>query len=524
MGYSGDTYQIPCNSGGLTHNANVDMINPTDMIPPSRNLDLDEQGQRKRGGTSRRSDSDYNAAISGTPGIMGIYNFRLYDGTAFVIVATNDGKVYRAHDTTIKASGMSTLKYFDFETFANELYIVDGNNTPEKWTGTGNTSTLTDIPADWTGVNHPQWIVKHGRGNSERLWAGGVASQPQRIYASVDGDGDDFSDANVTTLDIETGDGFGIIGGYEWGDRLFAVGKVKHYIIDDLDVTTANWGYDAAQWEGGVCNFRCIVKTPNDIVCMMEDGEIYSVLTAVQYGDYKAASLLRPSFMHRWIREFVDLSRFDQFHGVFDPYQRCVRYFVVRKGQTLVNTCLKYYIDRPVREAWMVDDNQDNASGFNASSSAVVRTSAGSWKVYTGDYSGDIWRLNQANRNDNSAAYYAGFRTPNLPFDNARVRKKYKRGWLLTKPEGIWDLSIKWWVDGAIKTTRTISLAGVGGVLGSFTLGTDVLAGEDMIDTEYALGDTGKRIQFEVFNTNVDEDFYVSRILTDHKVLGARPS
>lgn len=519
MAYSGMTISIPCNRGGLTYKANIDSINIFDMIPPTRNIDLDENGRRKRRGTACKQYSDYDDSITGTPQIMGLYNFRLYDGTDFIVVAGKDGRLYSAHSTTIK-TGMSTSNYFAFETFENELYIVDGATVPQIWTGTGNTSNMTDIPTDWSGANQPQWIVKHGRGNLEKLWAGGVAAFPGRIYA---GDGADFSDLNVTTLNIETGDGFGIIGAVEFGERILAFGKRKVYIIDDLDADTTNWGYDAVQWEGGACNFRCIVKTQNDIIAMMEDGEIYSVSAAQTYGDYKSASLLRPSSMHRWVREFVDLSQFDKFHGIFDWYQRCVRFFVVRKGETQVDTCLKYYIDRPVEEAWMVDSNETFNSGFSASVSSSVRTSAGTWDVVTGDYTGDIWKLNQETKSDSGDGYYSGFKTPNLAFENNRVRKNFKRGFIVTKEEGDWTLKVKWWVDGITQVVRESPLSGNGAALGSFVLGVDTLSGEELFDVGYDLGNTGKRIQYEVYNTNADEDFFISQLITDYKLIGAKP-
>jgi len=521
MGYSGQTFNIPCSSGGFSHNPNIDLARAVDMVHPSRNLNLNEFGRRKRGGTSHISDAAYDAAISGIPQIMGVYQFRLRSGTAYLIAAGKDGKVYRAHDTTIKASGMSTTNFFDFETFDNELYIVDGENTPEKWTGSGNTSTLTDIPTDWSG-DGPQWIVKHGRGVSERLWAGGVTTYPHKIYITPNGDGDDFSDANVTTISIETGDGFGIIGAIEYGDRLLAFGKRKMYPIDDISVDTAEWGYEAAQWEGGAANFRLIVKTPNDIIAMMEDGEVYSVTAAETYGDYKAASLTRGSFMHNWIKEYVRLSYINHFHAVYDPVLRAIKIFVVRSGQTTVDTALVYFIDRPPKDGWMIHDNQTATSGYSASCSALVRVGTGDYEVYTGGYAGVLWTLEQADRNDNNAAYYAGFKTPPMAFGNPRTTKKYAKGRVVCQPKGDYNLIIDSWIDGVQQTQQTISLAGAGGTL-PFTLGTDVLGGNELIDKSYDIGNTGKRIQLEAYNNNVNQDFFVSQMLIDHQVLGARP-
>jgi len=523
MSYVGKTFPIPCNRGGLTANPNIDMIKPTDMIHPSRNLNLHENGRKKRGGTSRRQHSDYDAAISGTPQMTGMYHFRLVDGTDHIITAGDDGYVYSAHDTTID-TGMSTTTYFDFETFEDELYIVDGKTTPQKWTGTGNTADVGDIPTDWTGTNFPQWIVKHGRGASERLWAGGCPSNPEGVYASENGDGDDFSDANVTLINVETGDGFGIVGAVEYGDRLLMFGKRKTYIIDDLDTNVSNWGYDSSQWEGGAASFRLICKTPNDVVAMMEDGEIYSVTSAENYGDYKAASLTRPAFIHRWIKEHVRLSYFNDFHMTYDPVLRAIKIFVVRNGQSTVDTALVYFIDRPPEEAWMVHSNQSSVSGYSASCSALIRESAGLFKVYTGDYSGDVWELETANQNDNSAAYYGGYKTGNMPFENPRLEKRYKRGFMITQPEGSYDLVEDWWVDGVTQTQRTTSLAGAGGILGAFTLGTSLLGGDEVVDSVFQLGAKGKRIQFEVYNSSVNEDFFVSQMLIDYKELGGDPT
>lgn len=522
MGYVGQTFRIGCERGGFSHNPNIDAGQPTDMVSPSRNINYEENGRRKRGGTSHL----YGAAISGTPEIMGLYDFTLRDSTNHVIIATNAGKVYRDNTNTIKASGMSTSNFFDFETFDNELYIADGENTPEKWTGSGNTSTLTDIPSDWTGSNFPQQLIAHGRGASRRLWALGCPTTQHTIYASANGDGDDFSDANVTTINIETGDGFGIVGGIEFGDRLIAFGKNRTYVVDDLDPNTANWGYQEAQWFGGVANFRLLCRTPNDVIAMTEDGNIYSVTSAEQYGDYLAASLSRPAFINEYIKNDINLAQMSKFHMIYDPTLRAVRVFVVRSGNAgnTVDTCLMYYIDRDPKEAWTIHGNWTNASGFDASSAAVFRTGVGDWEVYSGDYGGNVWKLEQANRSDNNQAYYGGFRTPIMNLDDPRKKKQIKRVWTVTKPEGAWDISLDWWVDGAVGTTKAISLAGAGAVLGSFTLGTSLLGGNDLINTAVDLGNIGTRLQLEFYNSTVNQDFFISQVLIDYKPLGAEPA
>jgi hypothetical protein len=519
MGYSGKTFQIMCADGGLNGSKNIDAIKPTAMLHPTRNLNLNENGRRKRGGTSHV----YDAVIPDAPQIMGIYDFTLIGGTQYIISACNDGKVYKDDTNTID-TGMDTTNWFSFETFENELYIADGATTPQTWDGSaGSTSDITSVPTDWTGSNFPQQLIKHGRGVSERLWAIGFASTPGNVYASANGDGQDFSDDNTVVIAIETGDGYGVVGGVEFNDNLFAFGKRQTYVIDDTDVDTANWGYDAASWQGGVAHWRLLIKTPTDIVAMQEDGEIYSVVAAQEYGDYKAASLTRPSYMHNWIKENLRLSYISHFHGVYDPALRAIKIFCVRAGHTTVDTCLVYFIDRGPGDGWMVHENRDYDSGYSACCSALVREGEGDYQIYTGDYSGYLWKLEQTNRNDNSQAYYAGFKMPNLDMEDPRGRKNFKRGWVVMEPRGNYDLEINWWLDGIAQTAKTVSMAGISGEL-PFTLGTDVLGGNDIIDDDFTFGTNGKRIQLEVYNDTVDEDFFVSQILIDYKPLGREPA
>ena len=523
---------IPFDRGGLTGNLNTDTIVPTDMVHPTRNIDLSRGGREPRGGTDHLTTqftSTYNGQLSGgADDINGLYHFRTRAGSDFLIAGADDGTIYSEHDNTIK-TGFGNNKWYDFETFANELYIVNGGAAPELWTGAGNTSTLTDIPSDWgTWSAYPQWVEKHGRGASERLWMGGVPGNEYRIYASVNADGDDLSDANVTTIDIETQDGLGIVVGREWGDKLLCFGKRSTYIIDDADIDIANWGYYGSQWEGGAATFRLVAKVPNDIIAMMEDGEIYSVRAGEAYGDYQAASLTRPAFMHHWIKEHVDLSEIAKFHMVYNPYLKALMIFVVRKPNTSVDTALVYFTERDPKEAWMVYSNQSYTSGYSAVSSAVVREAAGTYKVYTGGYSGYVWTLETTSNNDNGNAYYAGFRTPWLAFDNPRISKHYKRAWMVMQSKGGWDVTIDWWIDGVQKTQRSVSLVGKGSRLDDTDYGLApavapksdfVLGGEELSDKVFELGDSGKRLQLEIYNSTVDQDFFLSQIMIDNRPL-----
>jgi hypothetical protein len=515
MSYKGQTYSIPFLRGGVTASEQVDRIDPTLMVIPSKNLSMQQGGRTPRGGTAHVNE----AAFSDTAQIFGIYQFILVSQTKFILTATN-GKIYKNATDTIK-TGLSSSKYYNFVTFEDEVFICNGSDTPQTWDGSAaSTSDITNPAADWSGGN-PQWLVKHGRGNSERLWAFGCPNKPHSIYVSANGDGKEFV-TGVTTFRIETGDGYGIAAAVEFGDRIICFSKQEAFYIDDSSSTVSDWGYQTAQWKGGASHWRLVCKTPSDIIAMTDTGEVYSVKAAESYGDYKEASLTRSSFMDVWMRNNLRLDLIDQFHMIYDEQLRAIRIFVVRTGQTQIDTCLVYFIDRQPVEAWMIYDNVSFSSGYSASASGQIKDTKG-YIIYTGDYSGNLWKLDQVTKSDEGNAYYSGFKTPVLAFDNPREKKKFKRLWVVAKPETIsTDLTVSWWVDNAAKQTETITLDTQGAVLGSFVLGTDKLADEELINKSVPIKAKGTRLQIELSNSVAEEDFFIIEAMIDFMPLGKR--
>lgn len=518
MAYSGRARIVECNQGGLTGAKSIDALQPHMMVHPSRNILLEKNGRRKRGGTAFVN----SAAYTGTPRIMGLYRVTYANGNGFTLAAANDGKLYKNDTDTIK-TGLSTTNPFSFQYASGEdkTFYTEGASVVQQWNGAAaSSSDITGPATDWL-TTPPNQLLLHGRGASQRLWAiNKNAIYCSKSYGSA-GDLEDFTTGEA--IYILTDDGYGLVGMVEYGDRIMAFGKNKGYLIDDTDTSSSNWGYVPLQWDGGVAHWRLIIKTLNDIVLMSEDGEIYSATAVEQYGDYKMASLVSGSWMHDWIKEYVDLTYIRYFHGVYDPIIRAVLIWVVRKGQTTIDTALVYFLDRKnPDERWMVFDNQNYASGYSASCAAVGSAAVGSTKVYTGDFLGNLWTLHESNRNDNSQIINAQFRTINDPIESPEVKKLFNKLHVVCTPQGDYDLAVKIWVDGAYKTTKTLNMRGTGAVLGSFVLDTDTLSGDDFISVSTKLGYRGYRIQYEFYNNGLNQDFFISSYRTDHKPLGMK--
>jgi hypothetical protein len=517
MGQRTETYQIPFEQGGFNANPNIDLLPATAFIASSRNLNLHNGGREKRGGTA------IQYILPDTPKVLGIYDFRMEDGDQFIVTATDGGKLLKNSTDVIK-TGMSTSNKYWFMELRSKLYICDAGTKPQVWDGSaGSTSDIGTCPTDWTASSFPQMMFTHSNGASYRGIALGVPGHLDTAYISKQNDGDDYGDANGIRIVIPTNDAYGLVAGAEFGARAILFGRRKAYILNDSDTDTANWGYVPVQWEGGVASPWLLVKTPNDLIAMMDDGEIYSVLAVQEYGDYKAASIARPAYMHVWIKEHVDLTRISEFHALYDPVLRAIKFFVAMKGRTYVDTALVYFIDRKPEEAWTIHDNEASNSGYRAACSAVVKVAEGDYDVYTGGYAGEVWKLEESLRYDDVNGYTFTVHTPKLNFDQPRVGKPFVGGRLVVVPKGNTELSVKWWVDEVQQTTKTVSLVPVSALYGGSYFGSGSYGGEEILDALFELGQIGKRIELQFDNAIPGDDFFISAFYIDFKWLGKVP-
>ena len=337
MGYQGGTIEIDLNIGGFNNNPNLDSLPPSVMTDLSTNITLQDGGRRKRGGTAQVNSS----AISGTPQIMSMHDYILTTGTQFLMLAGNDGKVYKNFTDTIK-TGLSATNYYDMASMNDLLVFTDGASTLQTWDGAaGSSSDVSTLAPDWaTDSLFPQQLVIHGRGLSQRMW---TWTTNNKIFGSAIFDADDWGATNGFISDTKqvfaSREGGSLTGMYEFGDSLFITTNRNTYILQDSDSDIATWGFTLAQFNAGAAHWRVMARTPNDMLIMMDDGEIYSLVTVNAKGDYKASSITEPAFIDRWIRDNIDLTQINKFHMCYDPKIRAVLVFMVKSGSTQVDVC-----------------------------------------------------------------------------------------------------------------------------------------------------------------------------------------
>lgn len=518
MGMRGVTHSLLMDRGGFVFPQNVDVADENSMMADTHNIVFVDGGRQKRRGTTNVSTAGDNGLI------QGLIPFQKLNGTHYLLAITDVGNVYNL------VTGGAAIGTFTAATnpvsgvvFTDSAYMTSSEDTPKKWDGS-TLAAMANVPTDW-GTKGPKQFLVRRAGNSNRLVGLGVPQKENTIYWSQ-ANTDNMADANVITMSLEVGETGGLVGGMEFGDRLVVFSRNYAFIVDDSSSTTANWTWKKAQWTGGAEFWRLLCKTQNDLYAMMFDGNIYSVTTAQEYGDYKAASISRPAWIDRWVRDNVDLTRLAEAHSVYDSDLRCVYWFLPRDGSSYVDMALVYFIDRPPAEAWMIHNNLASDSGFRAKCSTFGKVPSSSlYKVLTGGPAGQLWYLNSdaSLLSDNSAGYASQFSTVHLHQGNPRSRKRYKYGHILSVVEGNFDLSIDIYVDGAFKVTKLVNLGSVGGIYGSGQYDTATYASDSYLIADFPIGYIGTRLQYRVRNNNAGEDFFCSRIMTDFKELGLRP-
>lgn len=515
MSYAGQILRIPFSASGFDYNRNTDLLPVTALINPSSNINLHEGGLGKRGGTSLV----LAGAITGTPRLYGLYHYIKRSGTTFLMFAAADGKLYRDAEANVLKTGMATSNYYSFALFDDNLFVADGSTRPQWWDGAaGATSNLTADATDWAGSpGYPIQVIFHARGTNQRLWW----VTRNALYAGKLNDGKDAADANIQKMPVYTDTG--LVGAVDFNGTIFGFSKTKAYIVDDSSATTTNWGYTEAIWDGGVANWRLITKAGNNLFLMNDELAIYSIQAVNSSGDYEQVNLTRPPHIDRWFREKATLSGIESFNASYDRTQRAINYFV-QVGGSGNNTSVKYFIDRPPEIAWMIHDNQTYDSGYKASISAQYRTGPGQYTVYTGDYAGRIWKLEQSAKTDNSNAIKANFKTKELDMDNPRMWKHFKEARLRIRSTGTLNLTIRIWVDGVRRDDVILSISGTGAVFDSATFDSSTFATDTIVPRRFKIGHYGFTLQMEVVNETANEDFFISELLIDFKEEGVKPA
>jgi hypothetical protein len=146
---------------------------------------------------------------------------------------------------------------------------------------------------------------------------------------------------------------------------------------------------------------------------------------------------------------------------------------------------------------------------------ALTRDSNNIARPMVGDNAGFIRILDDSTRNKDGAGYLAKFETADIElFPKGTRRGNLQFLSVIYRPTGDYDLTLDIYCDGAYTQSVSVNMgSGTGGQLDSFTLGTDVLGGGNVLNVRKRIAGDARRVKVIGYNSGANENFSVASLL-----------
>lgn len=504
--------ELPLGENGLSGSRDQTTIPPSALIT-ANNLSYSDGTLKKEGGSSK-----YNT-ISVSGKIIGGHDWFPTALLQRQIIGVDDGRIMRAEGpgdtgtfsniTTGLTMTKGSVFFVDggFEDAANnkKLFIFTGSDAVRFIDGDGiTTAVIPDPPADWTGTNQPSFGLIH----IDRLWGGGNANDPHRIYFSSVSNHGSFTGGG--SLSIFPGQGQELVAAVSFKAFIICFKfPAGIYIIDTTSTVITNWRVDRLNDQIGIAGTNAWAVIDNDIIFMDSTGNI-QLLSIIDFESRNSSSLSKIADMNQWVRDNINLGSIKNTRAIYYPAKREVHFCLAGLGGTS-NT-----------QRIVVDFNADRPR-FRTSDKDVCESA---WlkldldnipRLTTGDDVGFVWNLDQSTRSKDGAAYNGLWQTPHMDMSHidpalATVRKNAHWLELVLEPSGNWNMDITLIYDDAVHSTVSFNMGGDSAVLGSFILGTSVLGGSEIVTSKKRITGSFRRVSFQGSNAVAAQDFSLAKM------------
>lgn len=513
MAYIGHVVEIPIGQGGLTGTKNQALITPDQLIVAT-NVAFDTGTVKKEGGATK-----YNStAITGTPDVIGGYDWWPDTSTQRMIVVTSAGNILKdsgggTFGTTL-ASGLTvtdTVPMFvegGKEAAANnrKLFIFTGQNQVKVLSGDGATvANITTPPADWTSS-----FPTCGTNHEGRLWGAGNSNDAHRVYYSTTTNHEDLTGAGSGSISIFPGEGEKIVSIVSFKGLLvvwkFPLGV---YYVDTTDPSTANWKVKKlSSGTGGVSPLGFVI-VDDDIIFIDASGNFQLLSTVTEFGDMSSNNLSTRAQMNTFVRDNINFSGLGKCRAVFYGFKREVHFALYGSGGTNNNRRIVLdlnaraprfrFSDRDVNHTLWLRKDTDNVP-----------------KLLMGSTGGFVYKLDQTTTAKDGTGYNSSFQSSHIDFSHIDpiLATKQKNGQfleLVVEPTGNWNLAVDIYWDNTYTQTVYFNMGTGGAALGSFTLGTDALGGDAVLNRKQRITGSGRRLSIACSNNGANEGFSVAR-------------
>jgi hypothetical protein len=407
-----------------------------------------------------------------------------------------------------------------------KLFIFTGGDDPvQVISGDGAvTANLATPPSDWSAGNRPTFGVIH----DQRLWAGGNANDPHRVYCSTLTSHEDFTSAGSGSLSIFPGVGRKIVRSISF-KGLLVVFKwpAGIYAVNTLDPSNSNWTTSVISETIGAAGPGAVLPIEDDVLFMDPQGNFHLLSAVTQYGDLGSKNLSNggggqgPESVHMddFARVNFNFSKLYRAQSVYYP-SKSEAHFALTTGTETENklrVVLDFTTGNPSRPRFYTSSRDVCESLWSRQDADGVP------RPMFGDADGFAWSLDQATRSKDGTGYTGSFQSghDDLSWVDKVLATKVKNGRFLeltVDRKGDYDLTVAVIWDGVGVQVVTFNMGSSGSALGVGMLGSMVLGASAALNRKRRIVGGGRRLSLNCFNSGVGQDFAVSRFILHFQV------
>lgn len=526
MAFRGLIATIPVGLQGFNGSKNASKLGPG-HFGYVEGVDIDGGVLVKDGGAQK-----LNTVALGAPSkVMAGINWSPVPGNSDDIVFLGNGELRKdtgagTFPTLLATLGIPTLfpPFFvraggEIVGATRKLFVFNEAAQVRVISGTASAATaITGPPADW-GAAFPIFGCQHGN----RLWGGGNANDPHRLYYSTIASHQDFTSAGAGTLSVFPGEGDQLVGAISFRGLLVCFKYPQGvYLVDTRDPSVANWRVDKLNGAIGAASPWCIVQISNDVLLLDSYGNFHLMSTVTDFSDIATSDVSRPQNIGPFMRANVSLTNMRKAMGAWYSAKAKAWFMVPLSGSS--NNDLRIVVDFNEASAgarFYLSRRDIGPSLWTRPDSLGVR------RPTLGDNVGFIRTMDEEERNKDGVAYLMYFETSenDFSFVDPQLGPRTKNGQFIEITSDLVRNSVLtvtpvW--DGFIGNPIIFQLGSAAAALGSFVLDADMLSASGLITAQERLEGQGRRLKLIVSNPDLDDEVRISEIRVGFTVADER--
>ncbi len=374
-----------------------------------------------------------------------------------------------------------------------------------------------DVPRSWDGStaqnlagSPPNFSICETHQN--RIWAAGVPGKSSELFYSDFLSAESWIGGNSGSIVIDPEDGDRITALASHRNDLWVFkGPYKgsiHRIIGTAPTGNDPFARRTFVRGVGAVGHNTLFRFGNDLGFIWSDGTVRSLSTTDAFGDFSQASLSRP-INTNFMDARVNLSRLKHAWVAVDDVLGLIVITLPIDASTDNNAVIVMdFRFAPGRWSFLSD-----ITNGGCVASVVDATDNNRRIIMFGGTDGHVRKWGQSTRTNDGTGINYKVTPPHLDYGLPAHMKRIDVASLGFVPKNNGSVTFGWQRDNFAQQTQTVTQGG-GGLLDSFTLGTDTLGGARFVSRFLDLteGDEWRSIQYQIVHGANNEDIEVHNI------------